>query len=307
MNCFTWETTLGRVRVGAPTVFEGLTAFPLFGPLTTERGYLTLEEALAQRTVTVSEVSASGSVPQLALNNKGALPVFLLDGEELVGARQNRVLNLSVLAPARKKLTIPVSCVEAGRWESGKTQFQGGGQVQFATGRSRKLQRVSESMAHGSGHQSDQSELWGDIQGLFDRLGSHSPTRAMADAFEGHASQLDRAVAALPLAFGQTGVAFGHGGKVRGLDLFDSPQTLAGLYPKLVRSWALDTLAQGGKPQPVSAGSLDRFLTRLRLAQAWHQPALGLGEDVRLTDDNLSGAALLGLERVIHIAAFRTG
>jgi hypothetical protein len=40
----------------------------------------------------------------------------LLDGEELIGAKQNRALNLTILAPAKQVIVIPVSCVEAGRW-----------------------------------------------------------------------------------------------------------------------------------------------------------------------------------------------
>jgi hypothetical protein len=39
-------------------------------------------------------------VPQLLFINDAMRPVLLLDGEELVGAKQNRVLNLTVLAPA---------------------------------------------------------------------------------------------------------------------------------------------------------------------------------------------------------------
>ncbi len=54
--------------------------------------YLTLDEALAAKTATVTEVSESGSVPELYFQNEGDLPVLLLDGEELVGAKQNRVL-----------------------------------------------------------------------------------------------------------------------------------------------------------------------------------------------------------------------
>jgi hypothetical protein len=45
-------------------------------------------------------VSEGGSVPHLLFINDAMRPVLLLDGEELVGAKQNRVLNLTVLAAA---------------------------------------------------------------------------------------------------------------------------------------------------------------------------------------------------------------
>ena len=37
-------------------------------------------------------------------------------GEQLAGGKQNRVLNASILVPAKSELPIPVTCVERGRW-----------------------------------------------------------------------------------------------------------------------------------------------------------------------------------------------
>ena len=62
--------------------------------------YLTLDEALP-RGLRITETSASGSVPELALHNPLDDNVLLYDGEELVGAKQNRILNVAVLAGAR--------------------------------------------------------------------------------------------------------------------------------------------------------------------------------------------------------------
>ncbi len=66
--------------------------------------------------VVVTEISQSGSVPELQVENKLDVRVFLMDGQELVGAKQNRILNTDVLVPASSTLKIPVSCVEQGRW-----------------------------------------------------------------------------------------------------------------------------------------------------------------------------------------------
>ena len=54
--------------------------------------YQLLDEALAAGTVRVMEVSESGHVPELSLLNDGDQAVQLLDGEELIGAKQNRIL-----------------------------------------------------------------------------------------------------------------------------------------------------------------------------------------------------------------------
>ncbi len=64
-----------------------------------------IEEAVAAGSV-VDEVG-SGVVSRLLLHNLGDRPVLLVDGEQLVGARQNRILNTTILVPARTKLEIP--------------------------------------------------------------------------------------------------------------------------------------------------------------------------------------------------------
>lgn len=76
--------------------------------------WLTLAEAGDR--VRTTEVDDEGSVPELRVANLGDLPLLLLDGEQLVGAKQNRILNMTVLVAAHSEVTIPVSCVEQGRW-----------------------------------------------------------------------------------------------------------------------------------------------------------------------------------------------
>jgi hypothetical protein len=77
---------------------------------------LLLDEALAKNLARVTEVSESGSVPELAFENGSPEKILLVDGDELIGARQNRAVNITILVGAGKKLVIPVSCVEQGRW-----------------------------------------------------------------------------------------------------------------------------------------------------------------------------------------------
>src|SRR3954466_7738374 len=93
--------------------------------------------------VKVTEVSEAGSVPELQVENGLDLAVFLMDGQELVGAKQNRILNTDVLVPARSTLRIPVSCVEQHRWRHVSATFSAGGSASHRT-RSSKLSRVHE-------------------------------------------------------------------------------------------------------------------------------------------------------------------
>jgi hypothetical protein len=69
----------------------------------------------------------------------------VLDSEELVGAKQNRVLNLSILVPAHSTTVVPVSCVEAGRCQHRSQGFASAPQAQFAEGRAARVQQVTSS------------------------------------------------------------------------------------------------------------------------------------------------------------------
>ena len=83
-----------------PVRHASLSVFPLFTELSSEVDYLLADEAIAAEAVIVKEVSESGSVPDLLVENKGDARVLFLEGEELVGAKQNRILNTSVLVAA---------------------------------------------------------------------------------------------------------------------------------------------------------------------------------------------------------------
>lgn len=137
---------LATVRVAAPQTVHNLAMFPLLDSGDMEPAYLTLDEALKQHVITIDEVSESGSVPELKLVNLGALPVLLMDGEELVGAKQNRILNLTILVAALTTTVIPVSCVEAGRWSRRSATFGSADRTHYAAGRAMKMEQVSESL-----------------------------------------------------------------------------------------------------------------------------------------------------------------
>ena len=85
--------TLPEVRVGDPLRHEALTVFPLLDPTNGKADYLLSDEALTAGVVTVEEVGPDGSVPTLVVNNQADSLVLFLEGEELRGAKQNRVLN----------------------------------------------------------------------------------------------------------------------------------------------------------------------------------------------------------------------
>src|SRR6516164_5513335 len=105
---------LNKIEVGEMQQFRSLAVYPLFRPTNAfeNPGYVLLEDAIAAGTARVTEVNGGGSVLELRFENLAGSPVLLVDGQELIGAKQNRVVNLTILAPAKSMIVIPVSCVE---------------------------------------------------------------------------------------------------------------------------------------------------------------------------------------------------
>ena len=138
------QELLHSIEPGAPLVHGALTVIPLLTPSSQEVDWVTLEEAGDD--VVVTEAAGGASVPTLQVNNAGDRPLLLLDGEELIGAKQNRVLNTTVLVGAHSTVTIPVSCVEAGRWAYRTARFAAGGTSLCASLRADKAAQVTDSL-----------------------------------------------------------------------------------------------------------------------------------------------------------------
>ncbi|MDX1606651.1 MAG: DUF6569 family protein [Candidatus Competibacterales bacterium] len=300
------QSTLDALQASAGVRIANLEMIPIHGPDHAPVDYLTLDEALARETVTISEVSEGGSVPELHLDNAGPLAVLLVDGEELLGAKQNRIVNLTLLAPPGRGLKLPVSCVEQGRWAYDSPRFRAGRHTLHAGMRARKSRQVSAALRESGTRHADQGAIWDDIDELQScLLAAPSATRAMADVYAGRGAELDdylRRVRALP---GQTGAAFAVNGQLRGLELFDTATTLERLLPKLIASYALDALREQEPVGTASGGmDLDTLLGRLRAARVEAYPALGEGRDLRLEGRDFGAGALQARERVVHLTAF---
>lgn len=290
--------------IGSPIGAANLTMFPLLAAEDSPAGYATLDEALASGSFAVTEVSEAGSVPELTVVNNGPVPVLLLDGEELVGAKQNRIVNLTVLVPARATLPLPVSCVEADRWTRRTRTFAGAGRTHYASGRAMKLHQVSCAMRDRGDRRADQGAIWEDIDAKAERMAVTAPTRAAAAMYEQSRTELDAFQAKLEPLPRQTGAVFAIDGAIVGLELFDSPATWRKSMRKIVESYGLDALDRSTSRPGRRRRSPASFLRSVCRAGAESFAAVGLGEDVRLRSPHIAGAALVVEERLVHLLAY---
>ena len=295
------------VTFGPAQSFRNLTLIPLMATGAPEADYMILDDALAQGVVEIGEASEAGRVPELNVVNRGAKAVLLLDGEELIGAKQNRVLNLSILVPPHSSNTIPVSCVEAGRWSRRSAHFASAPRTQNAEDRYARMQQVTESLRASGTRRSDQSAVWEGIELKMSRLGTRSDTSAMSAMYEDLKQPLDEFVSAFHAIDGQVGALFLVNGSRAGLELFDTPAAWNKLSSKLVRSYAIDAIDRSRESAvPATPAKARAVIDAITSSQASVFEAVGEGSDVRLTGAEVGGAALVARGRAIHVSAFAT-
>jgi len=244
-------------------------------------GYRLSDEALADASLLVEEVSEGGSVPNLLVENKGGQKVLFLEGEELVGAKQNRILNTSVLIAAHTKLKIPVSCVEQGRWQFKSRYFGSKGSHSPSKVRRALKASVSRSVKEDRGHTSDQGEVWREVASLNAAHGVTSDTSAMSDTFDSCQDRIASFQLNLKYVDGAAGVAVAIGRRVVSVDLFDKPATCEKVWDRLLSGIVLDALEAGQVEDAASVAQVEELLQSTG-ALSWTQTAtVGDGEEYR--------------------------
>jgi hypothetical protein len=294
------------VRVSNAGQAGALQVFGLNWDCPSGLAYTTLDEALARKTLEVSEVHQAGSVPLLKVVNREDAPVFLMAGEHLIGAKQNRVLNSSILVPPRSELPIPVSCVEAGRWSHQSQPCTSAGTLSYGQLRRVQAKGIAANYRRGADAPvSNQQEVWAEVDRKLKALGGFSPSNALHQAYVDHEYTLHEYSAQLPAPPDCQGAVFAVRGQIAGADLFDKPSTLAKLWCKLVRAFALDALEAIASPDKrLAADAVSAWLKQVVGAreQAFKPP--GLGYDVRLEARHVLGAGLVVDEQPVHVELF---
>jgi len=293
--------------VGEPTTCRHLTVWPLLGADTSRERYFTLDEAVSQGWAAITEVAPDGSIPEVQIVNDSPYQVLAIDGEELAGARQDRVVNATVLVPQVSRLLLPVCGVEEGRWSYRSRSLRPTSRAQDATGRARRFRQVSMSLREIGDRRAHQAEVWSHVAALSSHLDTGSPTAALSAVFERHMPAIEESVRAFGCVPLQRGACFEVEGGLRGMEVFDRADTCARLLPKLVRGYAIDALARRGGASPAvwrSAAAVTAFLGDIAASRVDRFSAVGMGLDLRFDGPGVAGGALVAGDRVVHLVAF---
>ncbi len=286
------------VRVGEPMRCGGVTVFPLFTGLPMfpagdgTLNYVLAHEAMSEKTVAVQEVSEEGEVPFLLVDNCGDQPVLFIEGTEVCGGKQNRVLCSSILMPGRSRTRIPVVCTQFKRWEFNGRQFAAGS-------------HCPPSLRHvlKDGHRPDQSRIWRTIRNKHHRLGVRSQSENLSDALEAHREKADQLKRNLPYPEGALGIVVALGGKIVSADIFDKPTTLQKLWGRFLDGFLLDAL-DISETQPSNFQLPVRLYMEMVRDMRWRTTAtVGLGEAYHARgDDDTLGTTLVVDGVPVHVS-----
>ncbi len=302
---------LAQVALAPQQTHKSLTLWPLVlredTPRSDQPAYVLLARALEEGTLQIDEISEGGSVPNVRVSNRGTSDVLVLFGEEICGAKQNRIANASFLVAAQSELVIDVSCVEQGRW--GRRTgggFRASGDVVSQRMRRKMSPQVAQARRRGGRFEANQSEVWSDVG---ERL-AHSQTTSATDSYEDYIRSRQSDLSDLLGAFRplerQVGFVAVAGGEIVGLEAIGRPDVFAERFEGLVRSYAIDAIdaalgqRERGRPQHDSP---EAFLAAVARARVETGPSLGLGLDLRIEGADVAGCALVA-GQVVHLTAF---
>lgn len=297
------------LRVGDPDLAGPLAVFPLFGP-PARLAYRAFADAIAHG-LRVGELEGGASVNDLSVTNPIPHDVLLYEGEEVLGAQQNRTFDTSVLVAAGAKVRVPVSCVEAGRWDGRRhhESLRPAPQSAYPRLRREKARQSLLRVAAGLDARADQGEVWDEVAAKGARIGVSSPTGAMHDIYEGRRDRLAALREPIRLHDGQIGALVAIAGEIQVLDLVGRADVFATLHGPLVQGYALDALEHEHEaldaplaPEPETARGFTLLVTdctpehRVRGAS--------LGEELRFAANGVTGSALAHQGELIALTAF---
>lgn len=251
------EVRSGAYRVFGPFAHKNLAVFFVRGGgLRGGRSYLTLEEAMGRGLVRVHE---TGEVNVLAFENLSAgEDVFAQAGDVVKGGRQDRALAVDVVVRAGAgRVPVEVFCVEQGRWSERAGAAGGGEGVDMASAFTMSEMISTPDLRTAVRELASQTAVWAGVERAQERLAagvggdvrSAESATSLPMTLEGEkvSESVETYVASLARAAegrgDVVGFVFAINGRIGGGDIYASPALFRKLWPRLLRSAAVEAVA----------------------------------------------------------------
>ena len=293
---------LNHITMGDKQTYKNMVVFPLLCNKEISVDYILLDEAIESKQIVIAEESDDGIAAELIIENLSGENILILDGEGLVGARQNRTANTTLLIPAHSVVTIPIICVERKRW-----YYQGHGIMNKDRVTMRRNMAVNESLMAAESFQSNQGEvrdIWDMVNGEKTSFHVDAPTCLIEDVYGNEQKPLDEYVKHFSVEDSQVGVLVLTDNHVMGCDCFGRYNTLRKNFSRLIKAYAPGTIDTIGKKCTFSKRKAADFINNIRISIVKGSASISLGTDLRLASQKVTGSALSIGKELIHFSAF---
>ena len=297
------------------------------------KDYLTLKRGIRAGFVEITECEVSTVGTVLARNNSN-IPLILIDGDEIVGAKQNRIMNRSLIIPPNSSMHVSVSCTEQGRWHYGRQRriFDDIDNIPRENFRD-NINVYSEDFEELGGEEhfdcSDfaadlntridksynlfedrncQSGVWSSISDLERKTAFRSRTSALNDNYENHRVIHNEFLKHFKMDFGQSGAIFIINGQIKGFELFCNPSVYQDYHEKIFRSYIMEAMINDSScySPNISFYELEAFLREISKAEFRHSRSKGIGRHMNFANKYGTGSVLIDGRNLVHINYFNT-
>lgn len=297
-------------RISAPYSHKNLTIFLIHGKDETNKiNVMTLQEAMERKLFVVYETS---NVNELEVENLSKeQDVFIQSGDIVKGGKQDRVLAVSIIIPARSgRVRIEAFCVESGRWQKRGNEEAG----RFTSSNDRIVTRDLKIAANAT---RSQQEVWAKVSEAQSQL-AKNVGGSVADGVSASSLQLSledkkvvanideyvRALAGITAGKSDViGYAFAINGKINSADIYVSNALFKKVWSKNLKATATEAVAESRSVRlaaPVRAGDVKGFMDDSDRAKAREKTATsGARLTTREDKDNVMVEARDGRTNVV--------
>ena len=282
--------------------YENVEAIPIKSDFFGKKDFLTLKKGYEMGLVEIKELENS-TVNTVSCKNDSVAPLILIDGDEITGAMQNRIINDTLLIPAKSTINIPVSCTEHGRWH---TKGEGAESRTFKPSLYSANHSTRSRKSRASYEERDyQGEVWDSISEFESRSNFKSMTSALNDSYENLKDKQNDYLSKFHIEDGQNGVIFIVNGEVKGLELFYNHSIYKEYHEKLCRSYIIEAIVEKKSVDNIDRLKLMKVLENISQSEFKSKKSIGLGDNLKFSNDFGSGSGLVWEDELIHMTFFK--
>ena len=280
--------------VSEPISYKNLSIFLIHGKdENTSGNILTLQEALERKLFVVYETS---DVNELEVENLSKeFDVFIQSGDIVKGGKQDRVLAVSIIIPARSgRVSIEAFCVESGRWTKRGNEESD----KFTSSNDRIVTKELKIAANG---ERSQQEVWRQVSEAQTKLGkavggnvaSTTSASSLQLSLENKqvAATIDEYIRQLGGAInGKSdviGYAFAINGRINSADIYVSNALFKKVWTKMLKAAATEAVAEARGvrlAEPAKADAVKVFIADSERAAATEK-SVGSGAELITRED----------------------